>query len=347
MPAVRLPRPARYAAAGLALTAFLTACSGGDTEDAATGGDGGGDGAFPVTIDSALGETVIPEQPERVVTWGWSAQDVVLALDVMPVAMPRNDYGGDENGIFPWDAERIAELGGEAPTILTGAHADAPPLEEIVEARPDVILAPNSGITQEDFDRLSEIAPTVAYPDQPWATTWQEQVDIVGRALGMEEEADDLLAQTQEQVGALAAEHPVLEGTTFFYAAANEADVLNVYREYDPRVEMLTDLGMEPGASVTELDADPDDSFFFQVSYENLQEIETDVLVMYFADEAALEEFTSDPLVAAMPAVQEGRFAPIVGEDFVMASSAPTVLSIPWMLDRYVPELAAAAENVE
>jgi iron complex transport system substrate-binding protein len=261
--------------------------------------------------------------------------------------MPRNDYGGDENGVFEWDAEKIAELGGEQPTLLSGAHADPPPLEEIVEARPDVILAPNSGLAQEDFDRLSAIAPTVAYPEQPWATTWQEQVDIVGRALGKEDEAAALLEDTQARVEELAEENPELAGTTFFYAAANEADVLNVYREYDPRVEMLVDLGMEPSASVTELDTAPDDSFFYQVSYENLQAIEADVLVMYFADEAALEEFTSDPLVAAMPAIEEGRFAPIVGEDFVMASSAPTVLSIPWMLDRYVPELVAAAENVE
>lgn len=342
-----LSRPVQLTAAALVGTVLLTACSGTDSGDEGQTGGGGGDGAFPVNIDSALGEAVIPEEPERVVTWGWSAQDVVLALDVVPVAMPRNDYGGDENGVFEWDADKIEELGGEQPTILSGAHADAPPLEEIVEARPDVILAPNSGLTQEDFDRLQEIAPTVAYPEQPWATTWQEQVDIVGRALGREEEAAALLEDTQAQVEALAGENPELEGTTFFYAAANEADVLNVYREYDPRVEMLTDLGMEPSASVSELDTDPDDSFFFQVSYENLQEIETDVLVMYFADEASLEEFTSDPLVAAMPAVQEGRFAPIVGEDFVMASSAPTVLSIPWMLDRYVPELVAAAENVE
>jgi iron complex transport system substrate-binding protein len=341
-----LSRPARLTAALVGL-ALLTACADGGSGDDGQADGGGGDGAFPVTIDSALGEAVIPEEPERVVTWGWSAQDVVLALDVVPVAMPRNDYGGDENGVFEWDAEKIAELGGEQPTLLSGAHADPPPLEEIVEARPDVILAPNSGLTQEDFDRLSAIAPTVAYPEQPWATTWQEQVDIVGRALGKEDEAAALLEDTQARVEELAGENPELAGTTFFYAAANEADVLNVYREYDPRVEMLVDLGMEPSASVTELDTAPDDSFFYQVSYENLQAIEADVLVMYFADEAALEEFTSDPLVAAMPAIEEGRFAPIVGEDFVMASSAPTVLSIPWMLDRYVPELVAAAENVE
>ncbi|MFP3380481.1 hypothetical protein SB767_29615, partial [Bacillus sp. SIMBA_069] len=45
-------------------------------------------------------------------------------------------------------------------------------------------------------------------------------------------------------------------------------------------------------------------------------------------------------VVAAMPAVKEGRLAAIVGESLVMATSAPSVLSIPWSLDRYVPVLA-------
>ena len=35
--------------------------------------------------------------------------------------------------------------------------------EAISDANPDVILAAYSGITQEEYDTLSEIAPVVAY----------------------------------------------------------------------------------------------------------------------------------------------------------------------------------------
>ena len=49
---------------------------------------------FPVTIDHALGSTTIEAKPERVVTWGWSAQDAVLGLGVTPVGMPFFSYGG-------------------------------------------------------------------------------------------------------------------------------------------------------------------------------------------------------------------------------------------------------------
>ncbi|MFD0890298.1 iron-siderophore ABC transporter substrate-binding protein, partial [Streptosporangium algeriense] len=301
--------------------------------------------AFPVTIPSALGDAVITKRPERVVTWGWSSQDAVLALGVVPVAMPRNTYGGDANGVFPWDADKIKELGGTAPALL-GSDSGEVPFEEIVEARPDVILAPYSGITKDDFTKLSKIAPVVAYPEKPWALPWQDQIKIIGKALGRSSEATALLERTTSHVASLADANPVLKGKTFLYGAANEADQLNVYRASDPRVALLGDLGMTVSPSVAALDGDPKaGSYFYNVSYENVGKIEADVLVMYFGSQKEADKFVADPVIAAMPNIKEKRFAPIVGESFVMASSAPTVLSIPWMLDRYVPQLAAAAEK--
>jgi len=303
--------------------------------------------SFPVTVTSALGTATIPSEPKRVVTWGWSSQDAALALGVVPVAMPKNSYGGNADGVLPWDADAIKGLGGTTPQLLSGGDTGQVPFEEIVKAKPDVILAPYSGLTQDDYDTLSKIAPVVAYPDKPWATGWQDQTTIIGKALGRSAQADQLVTRTSEQVAALGAKYPVLKGTTFVYAASNAADKLSVYRASDPRVQLLTQLGMVVSPSVAALDAKPDDSYFFQVSYENLSKIDTDVLVAYFGDQKAADAFVKDPLVAAMPSVKSGAFAPIVGESFVMASSAPTVLSIPWMLNQYVPQLAAAAEKAK
>ena len=112
-------------------------------------------------------------------------------------------------------------------------------------------------------------------------------------------------------------------------------------------MQVVEDLGMTLSPSVEDLDADPEaGTFWYPLSYENVSKIDADVLVMYFATQADVDTFVADPVIAAMPTVAEGRFAPIVGESFVMASSAPTALSIPWMLDQYVPQLAAAAEKV-
>lgn len=324
----------------------LAGCSAASTESD-TGSTAAASGSFPVTIDSALGSATINKQPTRVATWGWSTQDAVLALGVVPVAMPLNQYGGNDEGILPWDADAITKLGGETPQLLSGSDTGEVPFEEFVEAAPDVILAPYSGLSQEDFDKLSKIAPVVAYPDQKWSLPWQDQLTIVGKALGKSAEADALLKDVDGTIADLAAANPVLKDTSFIYVSALEADKLNIFRASDPRVDLLTQLGMVVSPNVAALDADPTaGSYFYQLSYENLGKIDADLIVGYFDSQASVDTFLADPLVAAMPAIQEGRFAPVVGESFVMASSAPTVLSIPWMLDKYVPELAKAASKV-
>ncbi len=333
--------------AALAVVAALT-LAGCSREPEATGGStgptsGNDAAAFPVTIPSALGDAVIPSKPERVVTWGWSAQDAVLALGVVPVAIPRQDYGGVD-GVLPWDALKIKELGGRTPTLLTGTEAAEVPFEQIAAAKPDVILAPYSGLTQEEFDRLSAVAPVVAYPEQPWALPWQDQLTIIGRALGKSAEAAALRKQTDDYIAALAAKNPAIAGKSFLYAAANQPGTINVYRATDPRVELLTDLGMTIAPSVGKLDAKPaEGTYFYALSNERLGDIDADVLVMYFGNQKEADAFAALPAAQTIPALQAGRFAPIVGESFVMASSAPTALSIPWMLDRYVPKLAEAA----
>jgi iron complex transport system substrate-binding protein len=349
--ATRRPRALAALAATLAAVVTLAGCSsdGGSGDGAAPTSTtpAAATDAFPVTIPSALGSATIEKKPERVVTWGWSAQDAVLALGVVPAAMPKYTYGGDAQGVLPWDAEKITALGGTTPTILSGADTGEVPFEEIVAAKPDVILAPYSGLTQEDYDKLAKIAPTVAYPDQPWATTWQDVTTIVGKALGLADQAKQLVADTDAYVTKLGGENSVLKDKTFVYGAANQADQLTVYKPTDPRVQLLNQLGMTTSPSVAALDPKKDDSYFYTVSYENVSKIDTDVLVAYFDDQAAADKFASDPLIAAMPSVKSGAFAPIVGQSFVMASSAPSALSIPWMLDKYVPQLAAAAEKAQ
>ncbi|MFP3465918.1 iron-siderophore ABC transporter substrate-binding protein [Leifsonia sp. SIMBA_070] len=342
----RRSRLALIASAIVASAALvLTGCSAGaPAGQSSTGGD---TGAFPVTVKSALGSTTIDAKPKRIVTWGWGAQDIVLALGIIPVAMPKFTYSGTADGVLPWDAERITELGGKTPQLLTFDTGEVP-FEEVVAAKPDVILAPYSGLTQTEFDTLSKVAPVVAYPEKPWSTSWRDQTAIVGKALGMTKQTDALVKKTEDSVSTLAAKYPVLKGKTFYYAAANEPGKLNVYRADDPRVQLLNDLGLKNSPSVAALDSSKGDgSFFYQLSYEKLSQIDTDLLVMYFDKQSSVDAFTSDPLVAAMPAVKEGRLAAIVGESLVMATSAPSVLSIPWSLDRYVPVLAAAAEKVK
>ena len=207
-------------AACVALT--LSACG--------TSGDAGSDteasgaaeaGAFPVTVDHAYGSTTIDAEPMRIVTIGWSGQDSVIALNKVPVAMESFSGDGIENNILPWDASR---LNGAKPVLMT-TNPDIP-FEQILGLDPDVILAVYSGIDEGEYKRLSDIAPTVAFPDQPWDTAWDKQMSMIGAALGQPAQAQTLIDETGAYFEKQAADHPQFQGKTSTYAMRTDEGLI-------------------------------------------------------------------------------------------------------------------------
>lgn len=159
------------AAATLALAACGSGSAGTDTtseaaSDAATDSaetTGGDSGVFPVTVTHAYGTTTIDAEPERVATVGWSNQEAALALGVVPVIMEKATWGDDDDdGVLPWVEEKLTELGAETPDLYDAT--DGIDFEAIADADPDVILAAYSGLSKDDYETLSQIAPVVAFP---------------------------------------------------------------------------------------------------------------------------------------------------------------------------------------
>src|SRR5918997_3324403 len=173
-------RIAAPVAAATLLLAGLTASSTGSTSaadgaeapEAATSADAD---AFPVTIAHALGETTIESEPTRVATLGWTDHDHALALGVVPVGATKITWGGNDAGSTDWFDAAVEEAGSKPPVRYD--DADGAPIDEVAELAPDLILATNSGITEAEYDKLSKIAPVVAYPDAPWTTRWQTSLE--------------------------------------------------------------------------------------------------------------------------------------------------------------------------
>lgn len=298
--------------------------------------------SFPVTIAHAHGETTIEAEPHRVVTWGWSNEDVVIALGVIPVGMPFQSYGGGENGIHEWVEEALAAAGAETPTILPAANE--PPIEQIAALNPDVIIAAYSGITEDQYEILSGIAPTVAYIGAPWSTSWQDLTLTIGKVLGKEAEADALLADTTAWVEAEFAKYPELKDVTF--ASANDYDgSMAVYAPLDARMKFLTDFGMVMDPSVSEL-APGDDAFYYPLSYELFDSLHADIFITYHEEQSSLDAWLETPQAQTYPPVVNGGLAALVGTENVAAVSPPSILSLRWGLPRYLEVLGAAARNV-
>ena len=333
----------RHLRAAVAATSLAVLALAGCSASAGDGGStpaetapGAADAAFPVTIDHAFGETTIPAEPQRVVTWGWASADAAIALGVVPVAIPFQSYGGDEDGVLPWIAEALTELGAPTPTVLPDS-AEAP-IDAIAAAEPDLILAQYSGLTAEEYELLSAIAPTVAYPDQPWATPWRDVVTIAGEALGRADRAAEVLEEIDGAVAEAAAAHPELEGVTVAQVW-DTGDTFYVYTPADPRVEFTEDLGLVTAPSVTDLDTG-ESTFYFTLSHERLDELSSDVLVAYADTQEALDAFLGSAAAGTMPQVQQGAVAGLVGQAFIASVSPPTALSLTWGLEEYVQVLA-------
>ncbi|WP_432494008.1 ABC transporter substrate-binding protein [Kineococcus auxinigenes] len=338
---VRATRRSLLLSAPLAALAAATACgsqsSGATTSGSTAAGTAAAD-AFPVEVQHALGTTTVEAAPDRIVTWGWGSQDVVWALGLQPVGVPEVTYGG-EDGAYPWWEGHYDP---SATTSIGASETGEVPFEAIAELAPDLVLAVNSGLTEQDWDTLAQVAPTVAYPDQPWQTTWQDQAKLIGQAVGKAQEAEDLVAKAEADVAARAAANPQLEGKTFAYVYATAAG-LSVYLPGDSRVDTLHGLGLVDAPGVTAL-AQSSEAFYVEVAKERVRDLDCDVLVGY--GELTLEQLSADPVYATMPAVANGAVVWLTDENLIAATST-TLLNLPWQLDRTVPMLADAAAAAE
>ena len=120
----------------------------------------------------------------------------------------------------------MEKQGAEAPVRYD--DADGAPIDEIAKLSPDLILATNSGITKQEYEKLSKIAPVVAYPEAPWVTPWQTSLETVGKALGRSDQAAKLAEETQAEIDAAKAEHPDLAGKKMIFGYLSTADLSTI-----------------------------------------------------------------------------------------------------------------------
>jgi iron complex transport system substrate-binding protein len=322
----------------------LTGCSTGSTDDdASTTATKAEADAFPVTIEHAFGETTIEKEPARVATVGWSDQDMAAALGVVPVGATKMTWGGNPAGSSDWFDAKVEELGAEAPARYD--DTDGIPFDEIAKTSPDLILATNSGLTKEDYAKLTKIAPVVAYPGSPWVTPWRTSLETVGKALGRTEEAAKLERQTDEAIDKAKQEYPDLAGKSviFGFISTTDLSTVGLYGSEDPRVAVLRDFGMEDAPAVTEYVKDGE--FYGTVSAERASQLSSDVFLTYAETDKDMTTFTENPLIGKIPALADGHAFGLVDKNVGLAVTNPSPLSVPYIVDNFLPDVAKAAQG--
>ncbi|ATL32506.1 iron-siderophore ABC transporter substrate-binding protein [Streptomyces formicae] len=347
MPAVFTgPHRRTLGAAALAASLCLLAagCGGSDKEDKSSGKTSG-DGAFPVTIKSSLGSATIESEPRRIVTLGQGSAETAIALGTVPVGVESYAWGSDKTGYLPWVHDAVKKSGKELPKQFKGG--EELDIEAITELEPDVILAPWSGVTQKQYDILKDIAPTVAYPDKAWSTDWDQQIEIVAKALGQPEKAEDLTGRIDKQLSDAAATRPKYKNVSFSYIYTSGPGTLGVFKPKEQRVEMLSKLGLKVDPVVdTFKETEGTDSAL--IGLENADKLSgSDLVFTFYADDKTRKEIEKQPLYAAIPAVDKGALVHSTDQSFVTASSMINPLTVPYSIKRYQPMIDAAIAKAD
>lgn len=308
--------------------------------DGESGGGGETTSSGSRTIEHKYGSTEVSGTPQRVVTVGFTDQDPILALGVEPAGI-REWYGDYPNATWPWAQD---ELGEAEPEVIPATELN---FEQIAGLNPDLILGLNSGLTQEDYDTLSEIGPTIAQPgDYPdFGVPWQEQTRKTGRALGREEQAKRLVSDVDDRFARTREEHPGFEGARGIVVGVvkkGDSYAPAPYAPQDVRGRFMSALGFEQPDEIRELAGD---AFFTELSRERMDLLDAADVVIWVETTQGFNPVKNDPLYRRLDIAKQGR--DIFLEDKVLngAFSFGTALSLPLVIDELVPRIAAAVEG--
>lgn len=167
------------------------------------GSDVGTDGTFPRTVTHFKGTTTLKTAPTRIAVLSTGQLDDLLSLGLVPAATTRADNAGLVPDYladaFPQDKAKLAAM-------TDAGTRQAPNLETLAAAKPDLILANDS--LGDLYPKLSKIAPTVVTAGN--GINWKRDLLLVGEAVGKGQAAQDMV----DDIAADAAEKGKSLGST-------------------------------------------------------------------------------------------------------------------------------------
>lgn len=287
--------------ASLVVLLLMSAC--GDAADPSASSDESdtaAGGAFPRTVEHAMGSTDITERPQRVVVLDTGEFDSAVSLGVIPVGAVTTDVSTTFLSYLADEAENVEPVG----TIAE------PNLEAIAALDPDLILS--NVVRHEDlYDELSQLAPTVFAAEV--GAVWKDNLRLAAEALGMQEEADAAISEYEGKAAALGEALGDPSSTTVSPLRFVEGTI----RAYSPDSfigTVLADIGLsQPQLPPGQYPA------FTEISKEQLPMADADV-ILYSSygsvDDSGEKEVLAGPLWPRLEAVQSAQASAVDGDIF-------------------------------
>lgn len=299
---------------GLAgLMVLVSGCGSDANKDARKDKDAGR--IFPREVEHELGETKLSASPRRVVSaTGLAELDSLLALGVKPIAA-----GKFSTGWNPWAREE--GLNGVEPLAVEPEVN----IEQIALQSPDLILGQTGRVSEDNYPKLSEIAPTVVTSFEDWRRNVEQVADALGRA----EDGRKLVRDTETDIAETGERLSPYRNLT-----------ISVFTNFPGEPALLTDdsfcgdimreMGLKRPPSQTDQGA-PEG--YKPISEERIDLIDAGVIFgLDFGDNRdAMDEIERSDLFKRLEGVRAGRYVRL-GPNESLAMYFASVLTVPVVL---------------
>jgi eukaryotic-like serine/threonine-protein kinase len=238
-----------------------------------TGGSGDQPGYQSQTFTHAHGTTTLNSAPTAVAALGPGDGDAVLSLGLQPVAI------GTTSGALPsWEKSAITGT----PKMLSGLIDTG----AVAAAKPDLIIA-TGDVDDATYGKLAAIAPTITRPADattPW--TWQDQLTWVGKVVGRDAKAKELIDSVRSQAEDVKNQNPSFNRKSVAALTVSDDGVGEVLVPSNIQA-FLESVGLRYDDDMKRTPADRGDSRPIDVS--TVYQLKTEVIVVLRTDKAAGE----------------------------------------------------------
>lgn len=285
-----------------------------------------------VTVTHVFGETRIPRPPTRVVSAGYSDQDDLLALGVVPVAVT-DWFGGEPFGVWPWAQTK---LGGAQPVVLN--LTDGIQVDAIAALTPDLIVATDAGLDSDTYAKLSAIAPTVAQPGRDaFFEPWKDQAAVIGQAVFKYQDVTGMITAIDDSFTKAGQANTSFKGKKALLVRGAFEDGAAIVTPAGWRTEFLTRLGFSIPDAIGEFV----DGATASVPRDRIVAVldSADVLIWTTESDEEQAALLADPVFASLKATGANRNV-LTGKDLAGAIAFASVLSYPVVAERLPTMLA-------
>jgi iron complex transport system substrate-binding protein len=228
-----------------------------------------------------------------VVSAGFTGQDDLLALGVVPVAVT-NWFGDQPFGVWPWAQPK---LGNAKPVVLNLDNGIQ--VQQIAGLKPDLIVATDAGLDQDTYQKLAAIAPTLAQSDgYAFFEPWKDQAAAVGQAVFQPGQITSLISGVDKGFAAIADKYPQFKNKRVLLLQG-KLHQDNAVATTGWRTEFLTQMGLAIAESITGLAVDQQRAFIPRDKIKSVLGA-ADLLIWTTESDQDQAELMANPDVAAL-----------------------------------------------